>query len=215
MKNPDKKIIEEILSDYQKSVARLVLFCLNEIPEAQGIKKTIDILKGTRSSYLVNHNLVDLASFSSLNGFTRDQLFDILDILIIHGYIELQLIDEDGEEYMVLVISSKGEEFLKNPANQDFQLLDVLMDKDVDQIPEDDQDLFYKIKLARRQLAEEYDIPAFMVCNDTILKEMCLKKPMETDELESIKGVDEDFMENYSKQFLYVIRQYVIREKGT
>jgi hypothetical protein len=41
MKNPDKKIIEEILSDYQKSVARLVLFCLNEIPEAQGIKKTI------------------------------------------------------------------------------------------------------------------------------------------------------------------------------
>jgi ATP-dependent DNA helicase RecQ len=215
MESSDRNLILSILADYEETIARLVLFSLKEMPFPLGVKKTIDFLKGNRSSFVINNELNKLFTFSSLPGFTRDQLSDVIDILINQEFIAVEQITVNDEEYPVLKITEKGTTYLENPRDAEFVLLDVLMDKDVPEISEDDQDLYYKLKLARRQLAEEYDIPAFMVCSDLVLRSICNNKPMEPEELEKVKGVGPKFMELYSKQFLYVIRQYITREKSS
>lgn len=211
----NKLLIANILADYQASVARIVLFSVGEAPFPLGVKKTIDVLKGNRSSFFLNNELHLMQTFSALTGLTRDQLSDIIDVLILQGLIQIQTISEDGEDYTVLQLSKVGQSFLSHSRESVFDLLPILMDMDVPDIPEDDQDLYYKLKLARRQLAEEYDVPAHLICSDGILRGMCLRKPLENDELERIKGISREFMQLYSKQFLYVIRQYTTREKGS
>ena len=192
-----------------------MLYCLMELPFPMGVKKIIDLLKGNRSSYIINNELHLLASFSALPGFTRDQLSDLIDLYINRGLLKVELLADDGEETPVISITDQGRAYLEAPAPEPLSVIDILMDKDNPEIAEDDQDLYYKLKLARRQLAEEYDYPAYMVCSEKVLKEMCKRKPMEPDDLLKIKGVDMAFMKHYSKQFLYVIRQYVTREKGS
>lgn len=211
---PDTKLIQKILADYEKTIARLVLFSLTERPFPLGMKKTIDLLKGNKSSFAINHELNKLHTFSALPGFTRDQLSDIMDILINNGLISVEKLEVTDGVFPVLAITPKGTDYLYGKLDTEFVLLDAIMDKDIPEISEDDQDLFYKLKLARRQLAEENDHPAFMVCHDSVLRSMCINKPMENEDLIKIKGVGEKFMEHYSKQFLYVIRQYVTREKN-
>lgn len=215
MKSIDQKILDQLLFDYEKTVARLVLFCLQEMSEPQGVRRTIDILKGTRSSAVVSHELNKLQTFSSLVGFTRDQLSDVLDKLIHQHFIEVEYVKEEDEEYAVLKITSDGLQYLQEPGTKRPGLTDILMDKDATTIPADDQDLYYKLKLTRRQLAEEYDIPAFMVCSDDVLADICIKKPMENKELEKINQLAPQFMDLYARDFLYVIRQYITREKGS
>ncbi|MBW6497696.1 MAG: HRDC domain-containing protein [Bacteroidales bacterium] len=212
--NNNSELINSLLSEYEQTIARLVLFSLTELPFPLGVKKTIDVLKGNKSAFTINHSLNKLYTFSVLPGYTRDQLSDMLDILINNGLIAVENVNLNEENYPVLKITAKGQDYLQGKLPTEFVLLDVLMDKDVPEIPEDDQDLYYKLKLTRRQLAEENDIPAFMVCSDMVLRSICIKKPTENEDLEKIKGVGPKFMENYSKQFLYVIRQWVTREKN-
>lgn len=212
--NQNNKLINSLLSVYEQTIARLILFSMTELPFPLGVKKTIDVLKGNKSSFTINHSLNKLHTFSVLPGYTRDQISDMLDILINNGLIAVEKMQVNEEEYPVLKITARGKGYLEGKLPTEFVLLDAIMDKDVPEISEDDQDLYYKLKLTRRQLAEENDIPAFMVCSDLVLRKICIKKPMENDELEKIKGVGPKFMEQYSKQFLYVIRQYVTREKN-
>ena len=211
---PDSKLIQEILAEYEQTIAKLVLFSLTERPFPLGMKKTIDILKGNKTTFANNHDLNKLHTFSALPGFTRDQLSDFMDILIHSSLISVENLEITEEVFPVVKITSKGMDYLYGKIETEFVLLDAIMDKDVPEISDDDQDLFYKLKQTRRQLAEESDIPSFMVCHDSVLRSLCIKKPMENEDLEKIKGVGEKFMENYSKQFLYVIRQYVTREKN-
>jgi|GEM_PF-1606370 len=215
MSESDRKLlIHNLLQTYEQTIARLVLYCLSELPFPIGVKKTIDFLKGNRSSYMLNNQLYKLDTFSILPGFTRDQLSDILDILINEKMIDVEQLQVEDETYPVLKISQKGIKFLNSNALPEFNLLDAIMDKDVADISEEDQDLFYKLKLTRRQLAEEEDVPAFMICIDSVLRNLCVQKPMENNELENTKGIGPKFVEKYGKQFLYTIRQYVTREKN-
>lgn len=207
--------IGDILLNYEKSIGQIVLYCITELPFPLGVKKTIDVLKGNKSSFVINHGLNRLQTFSVLPGYTRDQLSDIIDIMIYNELIAVEHIQTDGEKLPVLQLTQKGKTFLQQGYPAEFVLLDVLMDKDVPDITEEDQDLYYKLKLTRRQLAEELDSPAFMICSDAVLRSICVKKPVEPDEMQKIKGVGRKFMEQYSKQFLYVIRQYVTREKSS
>ena len=211
----NQALISEIFRDYENSVAKIVLYSFTEFPFLLRVKRIIDFLKGNRNAFAVNNELNLLSTFSSLPGYTRDQLSDIIDAFINSGLLEVEMIKEEDEEFPVIRITDNGLKVVSGDINQPVGILDILMDLDNPDIPEEDQDLYYKLKLARRQLAEEDDYPAYMVCSDDVLKDMCLRKPMEADDLLKIYGVDMAFLKHYSKQFLYVIRQYVTREKGS
>lgn len=211
----NEKLTESILYDFERSVARIVLACLEELPVNLGVRRTIDVLKGNRSPFAINNDLLQLKTFSALTGLTRDQLSEIIDALINQGMVDFEGETQDGQAFPVIRINEAGQKFLRGESGETVHLLDILADRDVPDIPQEDQDLYYKLKLTRRQLAEEEDYPAFMVCSDAVLRAICLKKPSEPDQLERIRGIGKSFMQQYGKPFLYVIRQYITREKGS
>lgn len=203
--------IAAILSDYEKVVARIILFCVTELSIPLGVKRLIDVLKGNRNSFALNNELNRLNTFSALTSFTRDQISDILDILVEKGLLEVESASNAEEDTPVFRITSKGHHVLSSAGLGAPELLHVLLDQDVPGIHEDDQDLYYKLKQVRRQLAEEEDLPAFMVCSNQVLFGLCQKKPIDIENFTDIHGVDDDFIQQYGKSFLYVIRQYQTR----
>jgi ATP-dependent DNA helicase RecQ len=211
----DQKLIDQILSGFERNVAQIILACLEELPVSLGVKRTIDLLKGNRSPFAINNDLLQLRTFSALSGFTRDQLSEMIDVLINHGLVDFDTIMDEEQRHPVIKINDKGKSFLGNEKAQPPPLYGILADRDVPDIPQEDQDLFYKLKLTRRQLAEDEDFPAFMVCSDAVLRAICRRKPAEPQEMEKIKGIGKNFMQQYSKPFLYVIRQHITREKGS
>jgi len=77
-----------------------------------------------------------------------------------------------------------------------------------DTLPADSQDLFEVLRVLRRRLAAERQLPAYMVFNDATMKEMATKKPSTYNELLAISGVGAKKIETYGDDFLQAIRTW-------
>ncbi|HOB76397.1 MAG TPA: ATP-dependent DNA helicase RecQ [Phycisphaerae bacterium] len=67
--------------------------------------------------------------------------------------------------------------------------------------------LFDVLKNLRRELAEEFNVPAFMVFSDRTLREMARSRPHTREEMMKVPGVGPAKFEGYGERFLQVIRE--------
>lgn len=68
-----------------------------------------------------------------------------------------------------------------------------------------DGELFERLRLARRHLAEERGVPAYVIFSDATLAEIAAKKPSSLGELARISGVGPTKLARYGQQFLETI----------
>lgn len=71
-----------------------------------------------------------------------------------------------------------------------------------------DKKLFIKLKILRKELADEKEVPAYIIFNDASLQEMASKLPKTRYEFLEIKGVGQQKLEDFGDQFLKVIKNY-------
>jgi RecQ family ATP-dependent DNA helicase len=76
-----------------------------------------------------------------------------------------------------------------------------------------DQELFEKLRVLRRALAEAGRVPPYMVFGDKSLQEMARVYPQSTERLANIFGVGKGKLVQFGEKFLQVIRAYAA-EKG-
>ncbi|MGL5831475.1 MAG: HRDC domain-containing protein, partial [Candidatus Altimarinota bacterium] len=81
------------------------------------------------------------------------------------------------------------------------------MDLDFDAI------LFEKLRALRKNLADERNVPPFIIFGDVSLREMCHYFPRSLESFQKITGVGATKLEQYGEDFLGVIESYV-HEKG-
>ena len=55
----------------------------------------------------------------------------------------------------------------------------------------DDAELFEELRDLRRELAEEHQVPACIICSDATLRGMCRKRPATRGELLEVSGIGE------------------------
>lgn len=72
-----------------------------------------------------------------------------------------------------------------------------------------DSELFGRLKLLRKSIAERQSVPAYVVFSDSALREMSKKKPKNERELLTINGVGNRKLERYGKAFLEEIKKYL------
>jgi ATP-dependent DNA helicase RecQ len=68
--------------------------------------------------------------------------------------------------------------------------------------------LFDKLRALRRTIAEEQNIPAFMVCGDRTLRDMARRRPTCPDGLLGVHGIGRAKLGTYGEQFLELIRRH-------
>ena len=128
------------------------------------------------------------------------------------------LLQKDIEEYGVLKITKKGEEFYKKPKTFKIvlnNLFEEANEEDDDDGPETgasaatDEKLFELLKELRQKEARKKNLPPFVIFLETSLQDMATMYPTTTAELEKCSGVSKGKSIRYGKPFIDLISQYV------
>ncbi len=76
-----------------------------------------------------------------------------------------------------------------------------------------DRKLFAKLRKLRKAIADEENIPPYVVFNDATLIEMAEQMPLTASEMLSVNGVGHRKLERFGKPFLVMIREHVDGEE--
>ncbi|PLX16612.1 MAG: DNA helicase RecQ [Salinivirgaceae bacterium] len=136
---------------------------------------------------------------------------------IIRQAIIKKLIKKGIENYGLLSITKKGEEFLESPYS-------IMLYKE-HEFPEGEEDddikvggggsasadpiLFSMLKDLRKNLAKKQDIPPFVIFQDPSLQDMSIHYPITIEELQNMTGVGQGKAKRYGKEFIELIKRYV------
>ena len=71
-----------------------------------------------------------------------------------------------------------------------------------------DKALFARMKHLRKAIADEHNVPPFVIFSDATLIDMVQKLPMSKRDMLSVSGVGETKLERYGSAFLTLIEEY-------
>ncbi|MEJ7913031.1 MAG: DNA helicase RecQ [Chitinophagaceae bacterium] len=128
------------------------------------------------------------------------------------------LLKKDIEEYGVLKITKRGQDFLKKPKTFSIVLNNLFEDANEDDEESNnnshagltvDELLFTALKEIRQRESKKKNLPPFVLFLESSLQDMATMYPTTTAELERCQGVSKGKAIRYGKPFLDVIQQHV------
>ncbi len=209
---PSKKIDGTIL-------AQQALSAIKRAKEKISQNTLIDILRGMRNKNILDNHFHELKTF----GVGKNHSF-----LAWRHYItefkNLGLIDIDWENHLNLKVSSYGNEVLFG--NQTLEIVEY-QEKDKTKSKEPKKDkafaptqlrsdeiLFDRLKMLRRKLAIERNVPPYIIFNDATLQEMAQQLPTNEGDMLAINGVGNQKWLDFGTSFIELIQQH-IRENNS
>ena len=72
-----------------------------------------------------------------------------------------------------------------------------------------DEELFDRLRALRRRIADERDVPAYIIFSDATLREMARACPQNKDEFAQIGGVGQQKVKVFAEPFLAEIKRYL------
>jgi ATP-dependent DNA helicase RecQ len=204
--------IETIISDYESAVCRIILYCVAELPFHLGINKTISVLKGSKSTFIINYKLNNLETYSLLSTFAAKELRAIIGTLVESELLEVEFVSE-YENMPILKITEKGRDFIAGRYEAGVPFLEILTDRSVPEFDESEAKLFNMLVDLRKEIEQENGIPPSMLCTDLILRRLTKEKPTDAVSLLAVYGVGEKFVESYGERFIEVIAGFVGKTK--
>ncbi len=126
-------------------------------------------------------------------------------------------LEKDIDNYGLLVLTEKGQEFLDNPYSIKFVLNEPMDAADEEGAEEPvqqgggavDTQLLRMLKELRKKIAKQKGLPPFVIFQDPSLDEMCTHYPITTDELKQIHGVGAGKAIKFGAPFIELISNYV------
>jgi ATP-dependent DNA helicase RecQ len=128
------------------------------------------------------------------------------------------MLKKDIEEYGVLKLTKKGEDFIKKPRSFKIVLNNLFEEANADDEDEGaetggtsttDEKLFELLKEQRQREAKKKALPPFVIFLETSLQDMATLYPTTVQELEKCQGVSKGKAIRYGKPFIEIIAKYV------
>ncbi|MEY2646910.1 MAG: helicase RecQ [Bacteroidota bacterium] len=147
-------------------------------------------------------------------GKEKDSLF--WNSLIRQAMLE-GVIEKDIEEYGLLKLTKKGNQFIKKPTSFKIVLNTVFEETNTeddddgasDSTASTDEALFEMLKELRQKEAKKIGLPPFVIFLETSLQDMATLYPTTLAELERCQGVSKGKAMKYGKPFVSLIEAYV------
>ncbi len=195
--------------------AQKLLSCVYRIRAASGfdmgLKHVVDVLRGHANEKTERLGHDKLSTWGIGADKTEHEWMQLGREMLRLGYLEL-----GSEGLPVIGITDAGRELLRTRTavtlakpravvkpKRDRRVREARGDFDFDEI------LFERLRELRKKLADERDVPAYIVFGDTSLREMARYYPGSVTELSGISGVGEKKLNEFGNTFLSAIRSYV------
>ncbi|MEP7072078.1 MAG: DNA helicase RecQ [Verrucomicrobiota bacterium] len=192
--------------------AQKFLSCVHRVFAAQGfgfgLNHIADVLIGAESDAITRRGHDQLSTFGVGRDLKREDWQTIGRELL-----RLGLVEASPGKFATLSVTDLGRQTLRERTS-------VTLTKTVSSAPkkqrrkrageiECDEALFDLLRELRRSIADERDVPAYVIFSDTSLREMAQKYPRSGAEFAEISGVGQQKLQAFSEPFLREIQSYL------
>ena len=194
---------EDILLAIEAVKATQQRFNLNHI---------VDLLRGVQTEYIESYKHDLLPVFGKGKDQDEKHWKTVIRQAMIHG-----LLEKDIENYGVILLSDKSEDFLQNPHSVTLSKdhnFEAVVEKEITEELNSmgkayDEKLFELLQAERKKLAKSKNLPPYVIFQDPSLEEMATVYPTTKSELAQINGVGMGKVEKFGAPFLRLIENYV------
>ncbi|MFO0830294.1 MAG: DNA helicase RecQ [Phycisphaerales bacterium] len=188
-----------------QEVAQKVLSCVYRVGQAFGASYVIEVLRGSRSSKVMERGHDQLSTFGLLGTMPKERLQRCVQQLLAAGHLAQS---DDG--YSTLRLTPSSAAVLKNqeqvrffePAASPQHLPSVPLAGGGGGLDEDGQALFEALRALRRAVAQEKKVPPYLVFGDATLEEMARVRPGSTRALLGVRGIGEIKLREFGEAFV-------------
>ena len=197
-----------------KDNALKALKAIKALDERFASDYTVNVITGKLTPQLLMFRHEGLAEFGIGNDETEYYWNSLLRQLLL-----ADLLKKDIEEYGVLKITKKGQEFLKKPRSFEIVLNNAFEEANAEDDEEpaeavaatsaSDEKLFEMLKDLRQKESKKKGLPPFVLFLENSLQDMATFFPTTILELERCQGVSKGKAIRYGKPFIELIAKYV------
>lgn len=186
-------------------LAQKILSCVYRIDERFGVKYLIDVLTGISSERITNAGHDKLSTFGIVTDYTPQQLQTIIRELIDTGYLAVVT-----DPYPIVKLTEKSKQVLlkKEAVHVTKPEEKAIKTKKKISLPPAHQGLFEALRQLRKRLADEQQVPPYVIFPDTTLYMMASILPQTKAELRGVSGVGDQKLQKYGEVFLQEITTY-------
>ena len=176
--------------------------------ERFGSSMVVDVLRGSKSSRIRELGFDNLSTYGIMANYSKDDLKNLISYLVTEGYIKLV-----GDKYPVLMLTDASNYVLFK--NKQVVTKKKIQKNDIITIEEDnskykvDEKLFNVLRALRRKLAEEANVPPFVIFSDASLRQMSTFYPTTEEKMLNIEGVGINKLSKYGNIFIKTIKNYI------
>jgi len=198
---------KELIKGYEQSLVKMILYCISELPFSFGTKKVIGVLRGSKSAYVIDHDLYQLEMYGILPYFKVKYLKSVIDKMQEQGLLAIEMVS-DFNNLPTLKLTEEGKDYVDGKSSTDVEFAVTLSDREITLLNDQEQVLYEDLRQLRFNLSVDKAVPAYVICHNITLREIAKLKPKSEDELLLINGIGENFVHNYGKDFLRIIELY-------
>jgi len=190
-------------------IIRKILTVVIDTGQRFGMSYVCDVMRGSRGKKIIQNRHHHLPVHGIGRDYSSDELKQLIRILVSKGL----LIKAEGQ-YPIICLSERGKDVLNS---REEMILEQPRKVEVKAKPKKekevlpyDQGLFDKLRMLRKELADQADVPPFVIFSDVSLREMAYYLPQSDESFLQISGVGRAKLEQFGLMFLSIIHDYTI-----
>lgn len=188
--------------------AKKLMCCIEDLDQRFGLNHVIEVLVGSRTKKVISNKHELLDSYGLGGEYSKDQWKDIAREMIQRGILLVE-----GERYPILKLNKESFDVMdgSHPVNLTKPVKEVgVIPKQVNS--QVNPELFDRLSGIRKTLADEQNIPPYIIFSDNSLQQMAIDKPKTRADFLNIIGVGEYKLEKYGDIFLKEIAEYYAKD---
>ena len=196
-------------------LAQKALSAIARTNERIAMGMLIDILRGSNNRKIIEHRYHEIKTFGAGRDLKYEEWADYIQQMLNSGIMDIAYDEQhafklnnaswsvlkEGKQVQLVRFRPFEEKQAEREANA------VPKEKTKREVVRDE--LFERLRLLRKQIADNLDIPPFVVFSDATLSDMAQKKPISPAEMLNVSGVGEQKFKQYGDAFLKEIREFV------
>jgi len=189
--------------------AQKVLSTIFKTKQIFGAGHIIDVLRGSKAQKTIDKGHDQLSVFGIGKQKDKGHWNSVIRQLLNQSYIKIR-----DWEYKNLGLTNKAGEILKSESKflmrmQSDKNLKPKTKKKTESADHTNMDLFETLKELRRDLADEKNVPPYVIFSDKTLHEICTFLPRHKDDFLMIHGVGQKKLDEYGVVFLAHVKSHL------
>ncbi|MFG0327237.1 MAG: RecQ family ATP-dependent DNA helicase [Phycisphaerales bacterium JB037] len=189
------------------TIARKILSAVARTNQSFGSRHIADLVRGRSTKRLEERGHDQLPTFGALARHARADILSYIDQLVDQRVLALT-----GDQYPVLAFGPHGLAVLKGerpvtlvlPEGSSRASVRAPSKAAADLDPQD-RDLFERLRARRRAIAEELQVPPYVVFSDATLRGLAAARPASPAQMLEVSGVGPAKLERFGEAFLAII----------